>query len=142
MEPKTAPGSVDTEQMELCRNFARMAQVSRSFCIYPKNPTLSELGHVTQSFAEAFNLISENPDWSLSVMFEWKFGANAGMDVVYYSPPSFSTPTERFVEQTISNQILQKISKVMYEDFARGAEYGGPITVISDDSENPPVIEN
>jgi hypothetical protein len=43
-----------------------------------------------------------------------------------------STATERYVAQTIDNMIAQKITAVLYEDYAREDLYDGPISVIDE----------
>jgi hypothetical protein len=120
---------IDREQMELCREFARMAKIERTFAVVP-DPQSSKAGaDIADSLAEAFEMIRDQTAVSLSVIFDWKFGGKAGSDSVRFFMPH-TTVTERFVEQTIDNMIAQKITHVLYEDFAREALYDGPIDVV------------
>lgn len=122
---------IDREQMELCREFARMAKIERTFAVVP-DPQSSKAGaDIADSLAEAFEMIRDQTAVSLSVIFDWKFGGKAGSDSVRFFMPH-TTVTERFVEQTIDNMIAQKITNVLYDDYAREALYDGPVSVLDD----------
>jgi hypothetical protein len=123
---------VDETQLELCREFARMAKIERTYAVVP-DPQSSKAGaDIAGSFAEAFEMIRDQTAASLSVIFDWKFGGKAGSDSVRFFMPH-TTATERFVEQTINNMIAQKITCVLYEDYAIEDLYNGPISVIEGD---------
>lgn len=131
----TASGSpVDEKQMELCREFARMAKIDRTYAVVP-DPQSSKAGaDIADTFADAFEMIRDQTAASLSVIFDWKCGGRMGSDSVRFFMPH-PTATDRFVEQTIDNMIAQKITRFLYEDYARAELeelYDGPVCVVDD----------
>jgi hypothetical protein len=122
---------IDREQMELCREFARMAKVERTFAVVPDPQSSKSSADITYSLTEAFEMIRDQTAASLSVIFDWKCGGKRGSDSVRFFMPH-ATATERFVEQTIDNMIAQKITSVLFEDYAGEAEYDGPISVVDE----------
>lgn len=121
----------EREQLELCREFARMAKVERTYAVVP-DPNSSKAGaDLTNSFDEAYAMIRDQTAASLSVIFDWKSGGRTGSDSIRFFMPH-ATATERFVEQTINNMIAQKITAVLYDDYAREELYSGPISVIDE----------
>ena len=125
-----APG--DEKQMELCREFARMARIERTFAVVPDPQSTKAGADLAGSFSEAFEMIRGQTSASLSVVFDWNFGGKRGSDSVRFFMPH-ATATERFVEQTIDNMITQKITCVLYEDYSHEEQYVGPIDVVEGD---------
>ena len=88
MNLTTANEPVEREQLELCREFARMAKVERTYAVVP-DPNSSKAGaDLTDSFAEAFAMIRDQTSASLSVIFDWRSGGRTGSDSIRFFMPT------------------------------------------------------
>lgn len=118
----TSPRSTfEDGDVELYYSFARMARMTRSYAVYPTNPSTDDLGCTADTFEEAFDLLRDKAEWSLGIVVEWKFGGKTGLDAVTYSAPSGTSDTAVFAEQRIDDLITRKIAASMQSEHRREA---------------------
>ncbi|MFN6964370.1 MAG: hypothetical protein ACK4S4_11475 [Pyrinomonadaceae bacterium] len=120
----------DQQQLDLCREFARMASVECTFAaVAPAAP--AEASHVstfvTPSLDAAIDRLRSGLAGSISVTFEWRFGSQSGNDAIKDFRLPYTTATERYARQTIQNMIASKIAWTLYDDWRVESEYRGPI---------------
>jgi hypothetical protein len=129
MPINVSPGSADRQELELCRDLARMAKINRTFTVGPDASEEDSESKIVSTFDEAFGEIRERTERSLGVMFDWSFGNQSGVDAIKYLLPNKSV-TEHFVQRTIDNLVLQRIAESLYRGYLFEEEYEGPIDVV------------